>query len=98
MNVRRVAEFVDNLECRRFLSGDSIGIDRIYNREFTFVAEFTDDPQRVVEISVDGDNARAMSDSLHEFAACNFAGRQNDRATNSGARGICSSRGRRVSG
>ena len=88
MEFGRVAEFVNDFESGCFLSGDSIRIDRVHDREIVALPKFAHDPERVIEVAIDGDDFGAVSESLNQFAAGDFPRGQDDHATDSRARRI----------
>ena len=77
MEIRRVAENVDNFEGSGLLAGDPIRVDRIYNGKIAGLAELTHESQCVVKIAIDRDDLSSVSKSLKQFSRRNFSRRQN---------------------
>src|SRR5438067_2231731 len=62
VDIRRISEFIDGFERRSFLSSDPVGVDRIHESELALLSEFANDSHRLIEITVDRYDSRAMCD------------------------------------
>jgi len=62
------------------------------------IRDLPHNPQRFVEIAVDGDDFRAVHDRLGQFAHGDFAVGYDDDGPQSGHSGICGGRGRGIPG
>ena len=98
VNVGRVAEHFDDLERRGLLALETIRIDRIDDGDRLGLADLAHEPQRVVEIAVDGHDLRAIHEGLRELAESDLARRQQDDAGDARARRIGRRRGAGVAG
>ena len=58
MNRGSVSEFIDDFERGSFLAFDAKRVDRIHDTEIAAIPELDDDAQRVIEVSVDRNDAR----------------------------------------
>ena len=65
MEIRRIAQFVDNFKCGRFLSCNPVRINGIHNCKIAGLTQFTHNSQSVIEIAVNRDNLRAIGKSLN---------------------------------
>ena len=94
VDVGRVAELLNDLEGRRLLTLDAVGIDRIDDGEVAGLAQFTDEAQGVVKVPPDGDDGRPVDVGLDHLAPRDASGGEEDGALHAGARSVgCSCRG-----
>ena len=77
MKIGRIAQFIDNFKCGRFLSCDPVRINGIHDRKIAGLVQFAHDLQRVIEIAVNRDSLRSIGKSLKQFPGCDFSRRQN---------------------
>ena len=73
VDVRGVAEQVDNLEARGLLALDAIRVHAIDQRHGVVIRETTGEGEAVVEVALDLQQGRAMDDRLRELAHCDLA-------------------------
>ena len=98
VDIRRVAQFLDDFEGRRFLSFDPERIDRVDDLETPVGAEFTHQPQGIIKVAADGDDFGPVNKSLEQFAGGDFSGGQQHGAGQVGTCGVSGGGGRGVAG
>ena len=74
MKIGGIAQCIDNLKSRGFLSGNPIRINRIDDCKIAALAKLAHDSKRVVKVAVNRNDLCAIGKSLQQFAARNFAG------------------------
>ena len=76
--VGRVAEGVDDLEGGRLLALDAVRVDGVHERDRVLLADVAREPQGVVEVAADVEDARAVGDRLGQLALRDVAVRDED--------------------
>ena len=76
--VRRVAQNIDNLKCRRFLPFDAIWIQRIDQRYGMFLSDTADNIKRLIEITVDSHDCGTVHYCLRQLAQRDITFRYHD--------------------
>src|SRR5947207_301546 len=99
-DIRRPAEVVANLERTGLLALEPERVDRIDegHRMVVLLGQPANDPQRSIEVPVDGHDARSRDDGLEELAHRDLARREDDDDLEAMGCAICGSRRGRVAG
>ncbi len=98
VDVRGVAQDVDHLERRRLLALDPGGVDAVDQLDGERLGQLARHPEAVVEVAVDLEQGRAVSDGLGQLAHGDLAVGHQDGAGDAGSRGVGGGRGRGVAG
>ena len=77
---RRLAELVEQLEGSRLLAFDPVGVDRVDQLDRVALGQLADDPQRVVEVALQGDHPGPVHQRLRQLADRDLALRHDHRA------------------
>ena len=94
----RLAQLLDDLERRRLLPFDPVGVDRVDQFDRVLLRQLAHDPQRVVEVALQGDDPRPVHQSLGELADRDLPLRHDHRPAQAGARRVGRRAGRGVAG
>ena len=68
VDIGRIAQNVDDLECPRLLTLDPVGVDGVHHRDRGLVAQATHDGQSFVEVATDLQHLGAVDESLGQLA------------------------------
>jgi hypothetical protein len=89
MEVGSAAQRFDDLEGRCLLSLDAKGVDRVDEGDGVVGGHFFRKPERGVEVAFDLDHARSVDHCLGELAERDVALRNENRAHEARAAGVC---------
>src|SRR3546814_1027004 len=67
VHVRRATQRFDDFKCGGLLTLQTIGVDRVDDRDRRGLADLLDETHAVVEVALDLDHDRAVHDRLREF-------------------------------
>ncbi|MFL5874098.1 MAG: hypothetical protein ACJ75T_11605 [Solirubrobacterales bacterium] len=95
---RRLSQVLDHLEGSRLLTFDPVRIDRVDQLDRVLLGELADDPQGVVEVALQGDDAGAVHQRLGELADRDLSLGDDHRAAHPGARRVGGAAGGGVAG
>ena len=98
VEMRRVAEFIYDLEGCRLLTFNPVGIYGVDQFEGVLFRDFADQTQRVIEGSFYGHHFSAVDESLRKFAQRDIAVWQKHDAVYPAACGVCGGGGAGVAG
>ena len=93
-----LAELLEHLERRRLLALEPVRVHRVQERERAPLDELAHEPQRVVEVALHRDDARAADLGLGELPARDRPLGQDDRQADAGPAAVRGRRRRRVAG
>ena len=65
MKIGCIAQNLDNLKCRRLLSGDPIRVNRIHNDKAVALAKLPHDSKCIIKVSINRHDFRSVGESLH---------------------------------
>src|ERR1043165_1186915 len=85
MKIGCIPQLVTDLEGGGLLTFDSNGVDAVNHFDFASLAQFADDAQRGVKVSLDRDGDGAVHQCLSEFTGGDFAVREEHYTFHSGA-------------
>ena len=79
MDVRGIAENVDDLEGGRLLPLDAVRVDRVHQGHREVLGQLASDAKTIVEIPEDLNDATAVDDGLGKLASCDLSlGKKHD--------------------